>query len=348
MKPQPGAKPTAGNGHNPGAASQVPPRATHAPLRRRIRIPQAYWFLIGAFVAAWVLVSLFGRGTFLSTANVTNIFMRSVALGMVAVGQTFTILGGSIDLSVAHLISVTAVMASFIMQGDASNIPQALAFVFGIGLVVGLLNGLIITKLRVNPLIATLGTGLLMQGVLSTTFQNFAGAVAQEFQSFAYGTLGPVPIPVLVLLAVTAAGGIVMRRTRFGAHLYAVGGDVEVARLSGIRTDRVLIGAHVIASLSAVLTGLFIASRLGAGAPWVGQDGVYDLESVAAVVVGGTVLSGGRGGVVGTLAGVLIFSIMDTMFNQLGTGAFIKQVFRGLIIIAAVASYSFRSKEEVG
>lgn len=318
------------------------------PDKGRIRIPAAYYFLIAVFFIAWMLVAVFGRGGFLTPANVSNMLIRSVALGVVAVGQTFTVMGASIDLSVAHLISVTAVMASFIMQGDPANIPLAIAVVVGIGLVAGLLNGFIITKLQVNPLITTLGTGLIMQGVLSASFQNFAGSVPEEFQTFAYGKLGPIPIPIIVLLTMTVLGAVVMHRTRFGSHLQAVGGNAEVARLSGIRTDRILIGAHVIASLSAVLTGLFIVSRLGAGAPWVGRDGVYDLESIAAVVVGGTILQGGRGGVLGTLAGVLIFSIMDSMFNQLGTGAFLKQVFRGLIIIAAVASYSFRSKEEVG
>src|SRR5690606_28859563 len=126
----------------------------------RIALPPTFLFLAGVFVAAWVLVSLFGRGQFLSAANITNIFMRSVALGIVAVGQSFTILGGSIDLSVAHLISVTAVMSSFIMQGDSVNIDRAVAVVVAVGFGVGLLNGLIITKLLVNALIATLGTGL--------------------------------------------------------------------------------------------------------------------------------------------------------------------------------------------
>lgn len=316
--------------------------------RTKLRIPAAYYFLAAVFFIAWMLVSVFGRGGFLTGANVSNMLVRSVALGIVAVGQTFTVMGASIDLSVAHLISVTAVMASFIMQGDPANIPQAIALVVGIGLAAGLLNGFIVAKLKVNPLIATLGTGLLMQGVLSASFQNFAGSVPVEFQTFAYGRIGPAPVPILVLLVVTAVGALVMHRTRFGSHLQAVGGNPDVARVSGIRTERVLIGAHVVASLSAVLTGLFIVSRLGAGAPWVGRDGVYDLESIAAVVVGGTVLQGGRGGVLGTLAGVFMFSIMDSMFNQLGTGAFLKQVFRGLIIVAAVASYSFRTREEVG
>jgi ribose transport system permease protein len=150
---------------------------------------------------------------------------------------------------------------------------------------------------------------------------------------------------VLLLLAIAVLAAFVLQRTQFGAHLYAVGGNRNTARLSGVRTDRIIIGAHVIASLMATISGLFIVSRLRAGAPWVGPDGAYDIESVAAVVVGGTALSGGRGGVGGTLAGVFIFSVLDTMFNQLGIDPYLKQVLRGLIIIAAVASYSVRSRE---
>ena len=126
-----------------------------------------------------------------------------------------------------------------------------------------------------------------------------------------------------------------------------MGGSEEVSRLSGLRTDRVIIIAHVSVRSTAVMTGLFVVSRLRSGAPWVGTDGLYDLESIAAVVVGGTALSGGKGGVAGTIAGVLIFAILDTMFNQIGMDSFLKQLLRGAIIILAVASYTFRSKLEV-
>jgi ribose transport system permease protein len=153
---------------------------------------------------------------------------------------------------------------------------------------------------------------------------------------------------MIVFAVVVAIAAWTLARTRFGAHIYAVGGDRATARLSGIRADRVVIGAHIVASMTAVVTGLYLVSRLRSGAPWVGPDGVYDLESIAAVVVGGTVLAGGRGGVLGTLAGVLIFATLDTMFNQLGVGSYTKQVLRGLIIIAAVAVYAYRSKEVVG
>lgn len=311
----------------------------------RLNIPSVYAVLLLFFLVAWVLVSLFGRGQFLSSTNLNNMAERSVALGIVAVGQTFVILVGSLDLSVAYLISVVAVMASYTMQGDPNRVPAAIALVTAIGLGVGVVNGLIVTKLKINAFIATLGTGLLMQGVLNASFNNFAGSVPRSFQNLAYGDIGPFSISVLMLFAVVILGSLILNRTRFGAHIYAVGGNRATARLSGVRTDRVIIGAHIIASLTATLSGLYIVSRLRAGAPWVGPDGVYDLESVAVTVIGGTALSGGRGGVWGTLAGVFIFAILDTMFNQLGVDSFLKQVLRGLIIIAAVASYAIRSSE---
>lgn len=320
---------------------------TFTEVQRRIRkvgIPPVYFILIVVFVAAVILDLLFGRGQITSSTILTNMVVRSVALGIVAVGQTFVILGASIDLSVAYLISVTAVMASFLMQGDPARVPMAVAAVLGIGAVVGAVNGLIVTKLRVNPFIATLGVGLVLKGILNASFSNFAGSVPRSFQAMGYDSIGPIPISILILLAVTVLAALVLRRTRFGAHLYAVGGSEEVARLSGLRTDRIIILAHIICSLTAVLTGLFVVSRLRSGAPWVGPDGLYDLESIAAVVVGGTALSGGKGGVAGTLAGVLIFGVLDTMFNQLGVDTFLKQVLRGSIIILAVASYTIRSR----
>ncbi|MBA2667396.1 MAG: ABC transporter permease [Trueperaceae bacterium] len=315
---------------------------------RRVRIPIIWWLLLVTFLTAWLLVTLYGRGDFVAPSNLNNIVERATALGIVAVGQTFAILVGSLDLSVAYLISVTAVMASYIMQGDPSRVPLAIAVVAGIGVVVGLVNGLLVTKLRINPLIATLGVGLILRGLLNASFQNFAGSVPRSFQYLAYGSIGPVPVPMLLFAVVVAIAAWILMRTRFGAHVYAVGGDRATARLSGIRSDRIVIGAHVLTSLTAVITGLYLVSRLSSGAPWIGPDGVYDLESIAAVVVGGTVLAGGRGGVLGTVAGVLIFATLDTMFNQLGVDSYLKQVLRGLIIIGAVAVYAYRSKEVVG
>jgi len=299
-----------------------------------------YVVFVLVVLVSYVVVTAAG-GTF----NWRNMAVRSVALGIVSVGQTLVILAGSLDLSVAYLVSVSAVLTSFIMDGQAANMPLAIGVVLLVGAVVGAVNGLLITKLRVHPFITTLGTGLVMRGLLSSRFSAQTGQVAPEFsQVLGYGLVGPVPVSVIVFALVAAAAIWMLRSTQFGSHLYAVGGSQEIARLSGVRSDRTLVITHVLCSLTAVLTGLYIAARLRAGAPWVGPDGGYDLESIAAVVLGGTALSGGRGGVGGTVAGVLILAVLDYVFNQLQVDGFLKMVLRGVIIIAAVATYTARSK----
>jgi ribose transport system permease protein len=237
------------------------------------------------------------------------------------------------------------VLASFIMQGRPEMMLVAVVAVLAVSALVGLINGLLVSRLQVSPFIATLGSGLILQGLLSASFTNFAGSVPIEFQAVAYGALGPLPYSVIGLFLLAILAAVLLRATKFGAHLYAVGGNAEGARLAGIRTDLVTIGAHVLCSLTAGVSGLYLASRLRSGAPWVGRDGVYDLESIAVVVIGGTLLAGGRGGVWGTLAGVLLFAVLDASFNMLDVSAYPKLVLRGAIVIAAVAIYTFRSRE---
>lgn len=316
-------------------------------LTRSIRIPPVFFFLVMVFIIGGTLDQILSDGQIFTNPQILlNIVVRSVALGIVAVGQTLVIIGASIDLSVAYTISITAVMSSYIMQGKTENVFIAILGVFAIGIAIGLANGLIVTKLRVNPFIATLGTSLIIKGVINASFSNYTGSVPKSFEYFGYGMVGPIPVSIIILLLIVMIGWFLLSRTQFGAHLYGVGGNIEVARLSGVRTDRVLIGAHILCSMTAVISGLFLVSQMRAGAPWVGPNGIFDLNSIATTVVGGTALSGGKGGVWGTLAGVLIFGILDTTFNQLGVNPYLKLVFQGVIIILAVASYTMRSKKE--
>jgi ribose transport system permease protein len=166
--------------------------------------------------------------------------------------------------------------------------------------------------------------------------------VPSSFQQLGYTRFGALPVSVFLLAAVVVLVYVVLCFTRFGYHIYAVGGDEDVSKLSGLRTHRVIIGAHVLCSMAAATTGLFLISRLAKGTPTVGSDGGYDLESIAAVVLGGTALMGGRGGVLGTVGGVFILAVLDNTFNQLEVNSFLKDVVRGLIIIAAVAVYARR------
>jgi ribose transport system permease protein len=297
--------------------------------------------LVGVFLLAWLVVELRG-GTFLTVSNVVNMLQRSVALGIVSAGQTVVILLGSLDLSVAQLISLTSLIGATTMDGSSANVVPAVGLVLAIGAGVGLANGLIITKLRVNAFIATLGMALILKGLVDNQWDGPAGRVPDSFESLGYTRFGVIPASVFLLAAVVLAIYLMLRYTRFGYRIYAVGGDEDVSKLSGLRTHRTIIAAHVVCSLTAAITGLFLASRLGSGTPTVGPDGGYDLESIAAVVLGGTALMGGRGGVLGTLGGVFILAVLDNTFNQLEVNSFLKDVVRGLIIIAAVAVYARR------
>ena len=324
-----------------------PPRGVAA-WRESLRASPAtpvYAALVGVFLLAWLIVALRG-GSFLTLDNVVNMLQRSVALGIVSAGQTLVILAGSLDLSVAQMISLASLLGAGQMDGQEANVVPAIALVLAVGAGVGLVNGLVITKLRVNAFIATLGMALILKGIIDNRWDGPYGSVPDSVESFGYTRFGILPMSVFLLLAVIAAVWFLLRSTRFGHHIYAVGGDEEVSRLSGLRTHRTIIGAHIICSLLAALTGLFLASRLGAGTPTVGPEGGYDLESIAAVVLGGTALMGGRGGVLGTLAGVFILAVLDSTFNELQVNAFLKDVVRGVIIIAAVAVYARRKGAE--
>jgi ribose transport system permease protein len=322
---------------------------TAVPSGRRFRFERwAPALLLAAAFALYAGIAVAtGQTQYLTLGNLVSILGRSIALGITAIGQTFAILVASIDLSVASLISASSVLASVVMNGNPAMVVPAILAVLALGALVGLVNGLVITKLEVNPLIATLGMSLIIQGGLSAFVSNFAGAVPDAFQVFAYGSVAGLPVSLAFLLALTVAAWFVLRFTRFGSNVYAVGGNKDAARLAGIKTARVVIAAHVLCSLCAAIAGLYLASRLRSGAPWIGADGVYDLESIAVVVIGGTILAGGRGGIWGTLSGVMIFSLIDATFNLAGVDAFAKQVMRGVIIVAAVAFYAVRSNRPV-
>lgn len=304
-----------------------------------------YGALIGIIILAWIVVTIDG-GEFLTTGNIVNMLQRSVALGIVAIGQTVVILLGSLDLSVAALISLSSLVTAEQMGGQSGNVIPAIGIVLALGVAVGLANGLIITKLRVNAFIATLGMALILSGIIENGWDGPQGGVTDGFsQNLGYTRFGLIPMSFILFAVVAGVIWFVLRNTRFGYRVYAVGGSEDVSKLSGLRTHRTIIGAHIVCSLTAVITGIFLASRLKAGTPTVGLDGGYDLESIAAVVLGGTALTGGRGGVIGTIGGVFILAVLDNVFNQLEFNAFLKDVVRGIIIIAAVAVYARRQEK---
>lgn len=294
-----------------------------------------------SLVVGAVLTGLEGRN-FVSPGNISALLTACSILGFIAIGQTLVILVGSLDLSVPFVVSLVSVLAAGQMDGDPANVAPAVLLALAVAALIGLVNGLVVSFLKVHGFIATLGMGLVVSGYLATNYQGSSGLAPRSFRLIGATQVGPVPLSALIMLGCALLAILMLRRTRLGHHLYAVGGNPEVARLSGIRTSVPVVAAHVLCSLLAAMAGLLLLARLGVGSPTIGSQGGYDLMSIAAVVLGGTLLAGGKGNVVGTLAGVAIFAVLDSTMGVMQVNPFLKDVIRGVVIVVAVAVYARR------
>jgi ribose transport system permease protein len=284
-----------------------------------------------------VMISALFAPMFLTARNISNILRQAVGIGLVSIGQTYAILTAGIDLSVGSVISLTSCLTAGLMMGKDSMFIPVAALVIGLGLVAGFMNGFIIIKTGISPLIVTLGTMSIIQGVVFMYTNAAYGETAPLLMSLAWGQIGFIPVPFLFLIAMAAVGIFVLKRTPFGRHIYALGGNEEIARRSGVKTDRVKIYTYMLCSLTAVLTGLFLAGRMGMGDPLIGAP--YMLDSLVPVLVGGTLLSGGKGGLSGTVAGIFILTVLSNTLNLLGVSGYWQWIVEGVIILGAVAFY---------
>lgn len=297
--------------------------------------------LLVAVVLGAILTGVEGRN-FFSTGNLRSILTATSVLGFIAIGQTLVILTGSLDLSVPFVASLTGVIAAGIMAGESGNVVPAVLAAVAIAAAIGLVNGVVVSLFHVHGFIATLGMGLIISGYIATNYQGSHGSAPESFRMIGISFIGPLPVSTLIMLGCAVLAVVLLRRTRVGHHLYAVGGNSDVARLSGVRTAVPVITAHVLCSVLAAFAGLLLLARLGVGNPTVGSQGQYDLMSIAAVVLGGTLLAGGKGNITGTVAGVAIFAVMDNVMGVMQTDPFLQNVVRGVVIVAAVAVYASR------
>ena len=262
---------------------------------------------------------------------------RQIAIyGILGIGMTFVILTAGIDLSVGSIVGVTAIATASVLT---SGVPWPLAILCGLlaGGFVGALNGFGITVGRIQPFIMTLGMMVIARGATMTYSEGQPIPLKEAGDSFEwlfYGSFLGVPVPVYILLVVAAVAGFTLTFTTFGRHVYAVGDNREAARLSGIKTNRVIFFVYVISGVCAAVSALMIVSRLTAGEPSQGTG--FELDAIAIVVIGGTSLFGGEGGVRGTLIGAAIVAIMANLLNLLGVSPFSQQIVKGLIILGAV------------
>lgn len=290
--------------------------------------------LIG-FILLCVVLS-FLSDSFLTVNNWLNILRQVSINSLIAFGMTFVILTGGIDLSVGSVLALSSAITAGLMAGGMDGL---LAMLMGLlaGFLMGALNGLIITKGRVAPFIATLATMTIFRGatLVYTDGRPITGFSDQlSFQMIGRGYFFGIPIPVVIMVVIFIILMFVLRKTTFGRHTYAIGGNEEASRLTGLKVDRLKIWVYSLTGGLSALAGIILASRLNSAQPTAGT--AYELDAIAAVVLGGTSLSGGRGWIFGTFVGALIIGVLNNGLNLLNVSSFYQQVIKGGVILLAV------------
>ena len=283
---------------------------------------------------------------FLKPMNIRNILLAAAPAGMVAMAQMHVLLVRGLDVSVGSLMSVTVVAASFLMAAQLP-MPAVLLGVFTcllIGLAVGAINGVLVRYAHINAIITTIAMLSVLQGIALVYRPTPGGLISQEFTELFRMRIGFLPVSIFFLLALAVLGDFWLHRTRSGLESKAVGFREEAARRNGVRVDRVQIRAYVLAGLLATVAGFFLASEVGVGHPTVGQN--YALSSIAAAVLGGAALSGGRGSFLGALFGALFFTLAINVISILGLSASVGVIASGIMTLLAIFLYSGISEVE--
>jgi ribose/xylose/arabinose/galactoside ABC-type transport system permease subunit len=274
---------------------------------------------------------------FLTSSNQVNILRQATINGIISVGMTLVILTAGIDLSVGSVLALSAVIGADLLKRGIP-VPVAVLAALGVGALAGLVNGIIITRGKIPPFIATLGMLTVARGLtlMYTGGQPFTG-FPSAFRQIGAGVLGPIPTPIIIALLVFVGVSIILGRTRFGQNIYLLGDNPVAARLAGINIEFVTVMVYVASGLCAALAGLILIARLDSAQPVIGMG--YEFNAIAAVVVGGTSFFGGEGTLFGTLLGTLLIETLSNGLNLLNVSPLWEQVVKGLVIALALLAY---------
>ena len=274
-----------------------------------------------------------GTPVFLSQVNILNVIRQVSVVGIMAVGMTFVILLGQIDLGVGSMLAFTGMIAAVMQHNDLGLISSVLG-ALALGALTGIGVGILVTKGSIPSFVATLGILAAYRGATLLTSGQPVLGLKEDFRFIGAGEILGMPFPIIIFALVVAIGVIVLRRTRFGRYTYAVGGNEAAARLSGINVDAIKIAAFVISGVCAAIAALILTARLNSGQPLAGQG--YELDVIAAVVVGGTSLAGGRGSVGGSVIGAMLIGVLSNGLTLLNVPADWQPIVKGTIIVFAV------------
>ena len=287
-------------------------------------------FVILAIVIIMSIVS----PVFLKPQNIINIIRQVSINGIIAVGMTCVILTGGIDLSVGSVVAITSVICgSFLAMG----INWFVACISGVAISIlfGLFNGYMISYVRFQPFIATLASMAIGRGI-ALAYSNGKPYPIKDpsFIAIGQGYFLGIPIPIILLVIVVAVGLITLKMTIFGRYIFAIGGNENAAKLSGVRTRRVKLTVYVISAICASIVGLILSARISSGQPTAGES--YEMDAIAATAIGGTSMNGGLGSLVGTIEGFILLGLMTNSMNLLNINSFYQQIAKGLLIVVAV------------
>jgi ribose/xylose/arabinose/galactoside ABC-type transport system permease subunit len=293
-----------------------------------------YFALVVLLFIAFVVNVIWGV-SFFKISNLFNVARTSSILGVVSLGQTMVIISGGLDLSVGSVISTSDVVAASIIDGIDTRVIPVIVLCLIMGGLIGLFNGLLVTKRDVPPFIATLGTSIILRGGrLIYTRGSPKGNIPDSLRFIGIGTVASIPAILILFVVVAIIFAIVLNRTMYGRRLYVTGSNPTASRLCGVNTDRTTIMAYMICSITAALGGLLLAAYTNTADNWVG-DG-YDLDSIAAVVLGGAAIGGGIGSVSGTIIGVIVMIVLVNLSLLANLPIQSQMLVKGVVVIAAV------------
>lgn len=319
-----------------------PTNSTPVSSRRRFdpaRLLQDQGLIVVVLIFGAILSLL--TPTFLTTANLTNLLLQASTLGVIALGMTFVIIGAGIDLSVGGIPAIVSVLAVGLVVWNELPIWLALVLAVGAGVAVGAANGLAITRFGIAPLIATLGTLSITIGLAFAYSGGTSIVPVPEFYNLLRrADVFGIPINIIILLVLAVISHLVLTRTSFGRSLYAVGGNPQAAEMAGIRTKRIIFFTYLISAAAAAIAGLLFTARLASGSPQTGLG--IELTVIAAVVIGGTSLFGGRGNILGTVLGAVLITMVTNAINLLGVPTAWDRVLLGVVIVIAALLDVFR------
>lgn len=300
-----------------------------AALRATLRESRAIWMLI--LVSVIIAVQ---TGAFLTTSNLMDVLLEASVTALLGAGQTFVIILAEIDLSDGAILGLSAGITAMAMAHH-QNVALALVIGIAVGAACGLVNGLLVTVAKMPSFIATLGTMSVFASMALEFMQgNPVSVLTNSFDDIGQARPGGVPLPVYLTIAIFIVFGVLLARTRYGRFVYAVGDNPQAARLSGVPVARVKIWAFVISGILSAVAGFILTARLSDAEPTAGSG--LELEAIAAVIIGGTSLLGGRGNLIGTFIGALILGVIDNGMNLLNVSPFLEGIVEGAVILFAV------------